>query len=188
MANTWRMRYSTPAGGGARRRSGFLGRFQLDRTGTWDRWFGFWHSYTATGNKLHVPLGRWHNPTHRIWKWFYREDTDELLRLEDSSIFHYKPATGLRFTRTTRMYIMSHETDSFQGKTRGSPISVAGLSLNQVTKLSTGPTLALSAAGQTDFWSFLHEYGGTWMWEEIDPGKDTPEVYSGLRMAYAMAH
>ena len=44
----------------------------------WDHWFNFWHSYTATGNKLHVPLGNWINSTHRIWKWHYRAETDDL--------------------------------------------------------------------------------------------------------------
>jgi hypothetical protein len=29
----------------------------------WDAWFNFWHDYTATGDKLHTPLGAWIAPT-----------------------------------------------------------------------------------------------------------------------------
>ncbi len=31
----------------------------------WGRWMNFWHSFTATGEKLKVPLGRWSNKTHQ---------------------------------------------------------------------------------------------------------------------------
>jgi len=33
----------------------------------WDPWFNFWHDYTATEDKLHIPLGAWITPTHRRW-------------------------------------------------------------------------------------------------------------------------
>jgi hypothetical protein len=47
----------------------------------WDSWFDFWHHFTTTGDKLKVPLGHWISPTHRIWKWYYRADTDDLQRV-----------------------------------------------------------------------------------------------------------
>jgi hypothetical protein len=37
----------------------------------WDAWFNFWHNYTATGDKLHTPLGAWIAPTHRSWIWYF---------------------------------------------------------------------------------------------------------------------
>jgi hypothetical protein len=42
----------------------------------WDHWIDFWHSYTTTGGKLKVPLGKWSNPTHRVWQWFYKKEED----------------------------------------------------------------------------------------------------------------
>ena len=53
-------------------------------------------------------------------------------------------------------------------------ISVAGLAVRQVVKLSTGPALVTVADACTGFWEFLHSWGGTWLWEVIEPGKDTP--------------
>ena len=76
----------------------------------WNKWFNFWHNFTTTGNKLKVPLGNWINPTHRIWEWYYREDADDLQRIKGNTLFHYKPAAGLRFTRSTWTYHMSHES------------------------------------------------------------------------------
>lgn len=38
----------------------------------------FWHSFTTTGDKLKVPLGKWINPTHHIWEWYYRTKPNNL--------------------------------------------------------------------------------------------------------------
>jgi hypothetical protein len=84
---------------GGRDRSSLL-RFpgEVPTREDWNRWFDFWHSFTTTGDKLKAPLGNWINPTHCIWKWFYREDSDDLLRVEGTTMFHYKPGTGFRLT------------------------------------------------------------------------------------------
>ncbi len=44
----------------------------------WDLWFDFWHNFMMAGGKLNVPLGKWVKPTHRIWRWYYREQEDDL--------------------------------------------------------------------------------------------------------------
>ncbi len=61
----------------------------------------------------------------------------------------------------------------------GLPISVAGPTVHQVVKLSAGPVLATVADARTGFWEFLH-VGGTWMWEVMEPGKDTPADIQGI--------
>lgn len=151
----------------------------------WGRWFNFWHSFTATGNKLNVPLGNWVNSTHHIWKWYYRAETDDLLRVEGMTVFHYSPAAGLQFTRSPCYYSVSHKEPFFPGMAVGLPTSVVGLSSDWVTKLSTGPVLASATSVHTAFWEFLRSFGGTWMWEVIEPGKDTPDgvmwIVDGLR-------
>jgi len=55
----------------------------------------------------------------------------------------------------------------------GLPILVTGFSVQQVIILSIGPALATETDARTGFWEFLHSWGGTWMWEVIEPGKDT---------------
>jgi hypothetical protein len=68
----------------------------------WNLWFNFWHSFTTTRDKLKVPLGNWINPTHRIWKWYYRADTDDLQWVEGDTMFHYKPPSGFCLTRARK--------------------------------------------------------------------------------------
>ena len=171
--------------GGRGRSSSFKFPREVPTREDWDRWFDFWHSFTATGNKLNVPLGNWINPTHRIWKWYYRAATDKLVRVEGTTVYHYRPATGIRFTRSTRSYHVSHEEPFSPGTDVGLPISVVGLSLDRVTKLSEGPALTSAAAVHAEFWAFLHSFGGTWMWEVIKTGEDTPNgemwIVDGLR-------
>ena len=171
--------------GGRDRLSSFRFPRKVPTREDWNQWFDFWHAFTTTGNKLKVPLGNWINPTHRIWKWYYRAASDDLQRVEGNTLFHYKPAAGLRFTRLTQTYHMSHEEPLLPKTDHGFPISVAGLAVHRVVKLSTGPALATVADARPRFWEFLHSWGGTWMWEVMEPGKDTPAdiqwIVDGLR-------
>ncbi len=57
---------------------------------------------------------------------------------------------------------------------RGIPTSVTGLSDQQVVKLSMGPALAKAPDEMMDFWECLYSWGGKWMWERTEAGKDLP--------------
>jgi hypothetical protein len=160
--------------GGRDRSSSFCFPRDVPTRADWNRWFEFWHSFTTIGNKLKVPLGNWINPTHRIWKWFYREGTDDLLRVEGKQVFHYKQVAGFCLTRSNRTYLMTYEEPLSSATDHGIPILVTGVSTQRVTKISTGPVLAAAIDARTGFWEFLNGWGGTWMWEVIEPGKDTP--------------
>ena len=151
--------------GGRNRLSSFMFPREIPTREDENEWFNFWQNFTTTGNKLKVPLGNWINPTHRIWEWYYREDSDDLWRVKCNTVFHYKLAAGLRFTQSTRTYHMSHKEPLLPNIDHGLPISVAGLAKQQVVKLSTA---------HIRFWDFLYSWGGTWMWEVMEYGKDTP--------------
>ena len=111
----------------------------------WGEWFNFWHNFTTTGDKLKVPLGNWISFTHHIWEWYYNEVSDDLQLIKCNTVFHYKPAAGLRFTRSTRTYHKSHKEALLPNTDHGLPISVTGLATQQVVKLSTGPAFATAA-------------------------------------------
>lgn len=142
--------------GGRGRASTFKFPRERPTQGDWNQWFDFWHSFATTGDKLKVPLGNWINPTHRTWKWYYRAETNDLQRVEGSTMFHYKPASGFRFTRATRTYHEIHEEPLSPSTIRGVPISVTGTFAQQVVKLSVGPPLAKASGKRTNFWEFLH--------------------------------
>ncbi len=57
---------------------------------------------------------------------------------------------------------------------QGIPTSVTGLSDQLVVKLSKGPALAKASDKTMDFWEFLYSWGGKWMLEGIEAGKDSP--------------
>ncbi len=50
--------------------------------------------------------------------------------------------------------------------------SVTSLSDQQVVKLSEGPALAKAPDKTMDFWEYLYSWGGMWMWEGVEAGKD----------------
>ena len=82
-------------------------------------------------------------------------------------------------------YHISHKEPLLPEMDHGLPILVAGLTVHQVVKLSTGPVLVMVADARTGFWEFLHSCGETWKWEVMEPGKDTPAdiqwIVEGLR-------
>jgi hypothetical protein len=108
----------------------------------WNTWFNFWHNFTTTGDTLKVPLGNLISPTPRIWKRYYRADTDKLQWVEGNTIFYYNPSSGLCFTQATRKYNQMWEEPLSPLAIQGIPTSVTGLSDQQVVKLSEGPALA----------------------------------------------
>jgi hypothetical protein len=61
----------------------------------WDHWIDFWHSYTITWGKLKVPLGKWSNPTHQVWQWFYKKEDNKLIQVEGGRAVYYRPARRL---------------------------------------------------------------------------------------------
>jgi len=84
----------------------------------WKRWQRFWTDYTTTGKRLPVELGKWINPTHRTWRWFYIKDTDDLQRLEKNKLYHYQRREGR--TRGTTSYDVTY-TEEYRGQTLGAP-------------------------------------------------------------------
>jgi hypothetical protein len=109
----------------------------------WNLWFNFWHNFTTTGDKLKVLLGNWLKLTHRIWKWYYRVDTDKLQRVEGNTVFHYKPSSGFHFTRAMRKYNLMWDKPLLPLVIQGMPTSVFGFTIQQVIKLSEGSVLYL---------------------------------------------
>jgi hypothetical protein len=101
----------------------------------WNTWFNFWHNFTTTGDTLKVPLGNWISPTHCIWKWYSRADTDKLQQIEGNTIFYYNPSSGLRFTQATRKYHLMREEPLSPYAIQGIPTSVTRLSDQQVVKV-----------------------------------------------------
>jgi hypothetical protein len=142
--------------------------------GDWNQWFDFWHSFATPGDKLKVPLKNWTSPTHCIWKWYYREDTNDLQQVKGNTMFLYKPALGFCFTRATWTYHAIHEVPLSPSTICGMPILVTGSFAQQVVKLSVGPPLAKESNARTEFWEFLYSWGGAWMLEVIKPVKGTP--------------
>jgi hypothetical protein len=56
----------------------------------WKRWRSFWVDFTTTGRRLKVDQGKWINPTHRTWRWYYNKEKNDLVQLENKVLSHYK--------------------------------------------------------------------------------------------------
>jgi hypothetical protein len=75
------------ASGGRDKASTFKFLREQPTRSNWNSWFNFWHNFTTTGDTLKVPLGKWISPTHCIWKWYYRADTDNLQWVKGNTYF-----------------------------------------------------------------------------------------------------
>ena len=70
----------------------------------WEAWQTFWVSYTGVAHRLHHPLGRWTQPTHRLWEWFYDEEGDVLLRISKNTIERYRRQGRQGWSRSDQRY------------------------------------------------------------------------------------
>jgi hypothetical protein len=139
----------------------------------WEVWFNFWHDYTATGDKLHIPLGAWIAPTHRTWIWYYNSSTDDLHRVEKGKVYHYLRTENYRITRSSTLYNLAWEKDLTTNFKRGAPTSVLTYTTTKVIRLKEGSSFAQDPETPTNFWKFLDSWGGTWMWENIDDSQQS---------------
>jgi len=149
----------------------------------WKRWRNFWINFTTAGRRLKEDLGVWKNPSHRTWRWYYDKDTEDLQRVDNNKIHHYRAREGR--TRHTTEYDVEW-TGEEAGKLRGLPTSVTTtFSEATVRKLKEGPQLTKGPSQPADFWDFLNTWGGSWMWEGIDEGQSTKHdltwVVHGMR-------
>lgn len=62
-------------------------------------------------------------------------------------VFIYNVSHGLRLTRATKRYKLVSNEPITTGFIKGAPTSVSGLTVQLVTKLSEGPTLADPGGG-----------------------------------------
>jgi len=143
------------APGGRDKASTFKFPHERPTRSDWNSWFNFWHNFTTTGDTLKVPLGNWISPTHCIWKWYYRADTDDLQWIKGNTIFYYNPSSGFCFTQATSTYHLMREEPLSPSVIQGIPTSVTSFSDQQVVKLSKGPALAKAPDETINFWEFL---------------------------------
>jgi hypothetical protein len=146
------------APGGRDKASMFKSPCERPTHSNWNSWFNFWHNFTTTKDTLKVPLGNWISPTHCIWKWYYRADTDNLQWIEGNTMFYYKPSSCFCFTRATRKYHLMREEHLLPLVMQGIPTSFTGFSDQQVVKLSKGPALVKAPDEMMDFWKFLYSW------------------------------
>jgi hypothetical protein len=62
----------------------------------------------------------------------------------------------------------------------GEPVSVQGSDKTYVYKLNIGPTLARGPQQPSNFWEYIRNWGGEWMWEGIEDGQATKSDLSWL--------
>ncbi len=95
-------------------------------------------------------------------------------------MFHYKPPSGFCLTLARKTYHVMQEEHLSPSIIQGVPTSVTSFSAQQVIKLSEGPALAKAVEETPDFWELLYSWGGMWMWEGMEAGKDSPDDISWI--------
>jgi hypothetical protein len=109
------------------------------------------HEHMATGDKLHIPFGKWLALTHRLWRWFYSPTNNNPHQIKEWNVQHYLPAPNCQQTRLAMMYTFIWEEDITPDFKTGLPTSVVSFSNNNVNKLNKGDQLAKGTSLPTDF-------------------------------------
>jgi hypothetical protein len=126
-----------------------------------------------------VPLGQWTHPTRRKWLW-YTSSSDNLHRVEDKIVYYYLPSQSKCRTRSGLAYVLAWKESLRGNHVMGKPVSVQGSEETHVYKLNIGLTLARDPQQPSNFWEYLRNWGGEWMWEGIEDGQATKSGLSWL--------
>jgi hypothetical protein len=112
-----------------------------------------------------VPLGKWSNPTHRVWQWFYKKQDNNLIQVEGGRTVHFKPARRLQLTQLKVVYQQVYDKEYNSQMLLSCPTSVRAISSAKVNKLQEGPRPSFADATKeyTIFWDFIQSWGGSWM-------------------------
>ena len=135
----------------------------------WSTWVTAWTSATSKGLLLCNPLGNWIKPPHFDWPWIYNNNTNELFVLRSSGYEIHRPPVGRRHTRSTNMFFPTNEIVQ---EADGDYVSIDSISTN-TTVVYDSPRRGMewndSITNASDFWDYIRDWGGEWMWEMIYP-------------------
>jgi hypothetical protein len=137
----------------------------------WVTWRQFWQHYCLLDGSLPRSLGKWRHPAHRVWEWFYDEPSDVVYRREGEVYWLHRPGTGSPGASTRAQQVYSPTEDLVTALPELClPASVSPDGPGSFTLLPRGPALYAAADSSTasaveDFWTFLHPWGGEWMWD-----------------------
>ena len=138
----------------------------------WSTWNLFWQKVYPTRLQLPLPLGKWKNPSHRLWQWVIDPRGEKLYRQTLSRVEYYTKVV-YSATRAGGTFSKVGLADSLPCK--GKPVDATFIHPNcsdGVKIQSRGGTFDTWPASQTTFWSVLAEQGGEWMWLNVEGDKD----------------
>jgi hypothetical protein len=126
-------------------------------------------------NKISSWLGKWSNPTHREWQWFYKKENNNLIQVEGGRAVHSRPARRLRLTQSKVVYQRVYDKEYNSQMLLSCPTSIRAILSTKVNKLQEGPSFANATKEYTIFWDFIGSWGGSWMWDDIDFVQETTQ-------------
>ena len=131
----------------------------------WRNWIVFWTRFTHPGLFLMDPLGKWTEPTHRKWTWYYDVEHGIVEHKNGNVVEYYHLLQGRTRTRGEQLYVRTRtEKDK---SPEGVPATVSFIDANTINLLGHGPPLTTGPSQPADFWEYLRLLGGEWMWDGI---------------------
>ena len=103
-----------------------------------------------------TPLGRWENPSHRVWGWLLDQEKNFLYERRDD-IWKVYAKQGVKWVS--------------EGLTRtqpeGIPASVRKDNAGRIKFRSSCEMVIAEVKQYESFWDLMREWGGDWMWEHM---------------------
>ncbi len=106
-----------------------------------------------------MPLGKWSNPTHRVWQWFYKKEDDDLIQVEGGRAVHFRLSRRLQLTQSKVVYQQVYDKEYNSQMLLGCPTSARAISSTKVNKLQEGPSFADATKEYTNFMGFHSKLG-----------------------------
>ena len=110
---------------------------------------------------LSTPLGKWVEPSHRKWEWYYDSKNDTLLRQTEDVARCFVRKESSR----GRIWTEGPEVNEVEGL----PASVRLMDNGDVKMSCTGSKMVESdMVVYETVWDILESWGASWMWEHVN--------------------
>lgn len=136
----------------------------------WSVWVTTWFTATTENLQLLKPLGAWVTVPHFVWPWIYDATSNSLYVLREKGfLLHKESQLSTHITRNSTKFVQTSETTQ---SALGDYVSVTAIPTSNGMVYHSpkqGVAWADPVTTATEFWQYVIQWGGTWMWEMIYP-------------------
>ncbi len=118
----------------------------------------------APWGRVQNHIGRFLSKGHKVWEWWYHEESNRLLHLQGGVMDVYTPSLVPRYANRPNCWTRSRIGMACEEIGDVCSVKSAALAVYNIVSTAAGPP---TPDPPQNFWSMIEEWGETWMWDNL---------------------